>query len=155
VGALVALSNTVMILSLGQIRVAFAMARDRLLPRAGARTHDRFGTPHRITLITGAAVAVLAGLVPLSTLAELVNIGTLFAFALVAAGIIYLRRADPERERPFRTPAVPLVPILAAAGCLYLAIDLPGATWIRFLVWMAIGMAVYILWGRRRAMAAS
>ena len=86
VGALVALSNTVMVLLLGQIRVAFAMARDHLLPRTVARTHDRFGTPHRITLITGAAVAIVAGLVPLSTLAELVNIGTLFAFALVAAG---------------------------------------------------------------------
>ena len=155
VGALVALSNTVMVLLLGQIRVAFAMARDHLLPRTVARTHDRFGTPHRITLITGAAVAIVAGLVPLSTLAELVNIGTLFAFALVAAGIVYLRRADPGRERPFRTPAVPLVPILAAAGCLYLAIDLPAATWIRFVVWMVIGLGVYFLWARQRATAAA
>lgn len=131
------------------------MARDHLLPRNLARTHERFATPHRITVITGTAVAVLAGLVPLSTLAELVNIGTLFAFALVAAGIIYLRRADARRERPFRTPAVPLVPILAAAGCLYLAIDLPGATWIRFVVWMAVGLTVYFLWARRRATPAT
>ena len=112
IGALVATANTVLILMLGQTRVGFAMARDRLLPKLLGRTHERFGTPHRLTIVVGLLVALLAGLVPIKTLAELVNIGTLFAFILVAAGIWYLRRADPGRERPFRTPLVPLVPIL-------------------------------------------
>jgi APA family basic amino acid/polyamine antiporter len=148
-GALVAILNTVMILMLGQSRVAFAMARDRLLPRDVGATHPRYGTPHVITLVTMVAVSLLAGLVPLSTLAELVNIGTLFAFALVAVGVLYLRRADPARHRPFRVPLVPAVPLLAVAGCLYLALDLPGDTWLRFVVWMAVGLVVYVLYSRR------
>ena len=110
VGALAATLKTVMFLMLGQSRVAFAMCRDNLLPERFGRTHERYGTPHKITLITMVVVAAMAGFVPLSTLAELVNIGTLFAFMLVAAGVLYLRSADPERERPFRTPGAPVVP---------------------------------------------
>ncbi len=149
VGALVATLKTVMILMLGQSRVAFAMSRDRLLPQALGRTHERFGTPHKITLITMVVVAALAGFVPLTTLAELVNIGTLFAFMLVSAGVLLLRRTQPERERPFRTPLVPFVPILAIVGCMYLAVTLPAATWIRFGVWMVLGLVVYALYSRR------
>ncbi|HUR84979.1 MAG TPA: amino acid permease [Solirubrobacteraceae bacterium] len=149
VGALVATLKTVMILMLGQSRVAFAMSRDRLLPQALGRTHERFSTPHKITLITMVVVAALAGFVPLTTLAELVNIGTLFAFMLVSAGVLVLRRTQPERERPFRTPLVPLVPILAIIGCMYLAVTLPAATWIRFGVWMVLGLVVYALYSRR------
>ena len=108
-------------LMLGQSRVAFAMCRDSLLPERFGRTHERFGTPHKITLVTMVVVAALARFVPLSTLAELVNIGTLFAFMLFAAGVLYLRYADPQRERPFRTPLAPVVPVLAIAGCAYLA----------------------------------
>ena len=90
----------------------------------------------------------MAGFVPLSTLAELVNIGTLFAFMLVAGGVLYLRSADPERERPFRTPLSPAIPLLAIAGCMYLAVTLPTDTWIRFAVWMVLGLVVYVLYAR-------
>ncbi|MEA2194876.1 MAG: basic amino acid/polyamine antiporter, family [Solirubrobacteraceae bacterium] len=148
VGALAATLKTVMLLMLGQSRVAFAMSRDRLLPERLGRTHERYGTPHKITLITMVVVAAMAGFVPLSTLAELVNIGTLFAFMLVAAGVLYLRSAEPERERPFRTPGAPAVPVLAILGCIYLAVTLPTATWIRFVVWMVIGLVVYVLYAR-------
>jgi basic amino acid/polyamine antiporter, APA family len=149
VGALAATLKTVMLLMLGQSRVAFAMCRDCLLPERFGRTHERYGTPHRITLITMAVVAALAGLVPLSTLAELVNIGTLFAFMLVALGVLYLRATEPARERPFRTPLSPVLPLLAIAGCGYLAIDLPADTWLRFAVWMLLGLIVYVLYARR------
>lgn len=155
VGSLVAIANTVMILLLGQTRVAFAMARDRMLPSALGRTHERFGTPARVTVITTSAVIVLSGLVSLSTLALLVNIGTLFAFALVSAGVIALRRTDPSRPRPFRTPLVPVLPLLAIAGCIYLAATLDGATWVRFLAWMVLGLVVYVVWARRRGEASA
>jgi APA family basic amino acid/polyamine antiporter len=148
-GALVAILNTVMILMLGQSRVAFAMSRDRLLPSGVGATHPQWGTPHRITLITMVVVAILAGLVPLSTLAELVNIGTLFAFFLVAAGVLILRFVDPERERPFRTPLVYATAPLAMIGCVYLATKLPGDTWLRFVVWMVIGVVVYVAYSAR------
>jgi APA family basic amino acid/polyamine antiporter len=138
----------VMLLMLGQSRVAFAMCRDCLLPERLGRTHERFGTPHKITLITMVVVAAMAGLVPLSTLAELVNIGTLFAFMLVSAGVLYLRSAEPGRERPFRTPLVPAVPLLAIAGCIYLAVTLPTDTWLRFVVWMLLGFVVYFGYAR-------
>jgi basic amino acid/polyamine antiporter, APA family len=148
VGALAATLKTVMLLMLGQSRVAFAMCRDCLLPERFGRTHKRYGTPHRITLITMGVVAALAGFVPLSTLAELVNIGTLFAFMLVALGVLYLRWAQPERERPFRTPLSPVLPVLAIVGCAYLAIDLPADTWLRFVVWMVLGLVVYVTYAR-------
>jgi len=124
------------------------MSRACLLPERLGRTHERYGTPHKITLITMVVVASMAGFVPLSTLVELVNIGTLFAFMLVAAGVLYLRSADPERERPFRTPLSPAVPILAILGCLYLAVTLPADTWIRFGVWMVLGLVVYVVYAR-------
>ncbi len=152
VGALAATLKTVMLLMLGQSRVAFAMCRDNLLPERFGRTHERYGTPHKITLITMVVVAAMAGFVPLSTLAELVNIGTLFAFMLVAAGVLYLRRADPDRKRPFRTPGAPVVPLLAIAGCLYLAVTLPTDTWIRFGAWMVLGIVVYVLYARRASL---
>ena len=148
VGALAATLKTVMLLMLGQSRVAFAMSRDRLIPERLGRTHAAYGTPHKITIITMVVVAAMAGFVPLSTLAELVNIGTLFAFMLVAAAVLYLRSTDPDRERPFRTPLSPVLPLLAIAGCIYLAVTLPTDTWIRFGVWMALGLIVYVLYAR-------
>ena len=148
VGALAATLKTVMLLMLGQSRVAFAMSRDRLLPERLGRTHAKYGTPHKITIITMVVVAAMAGFVPLSTLAELVNIGTLFAFMLVAAAVLYLRSTDPDRKRPFRTPFSPVLPLLAIAGCLYLAVTLPTDTWIRFGVWMVLGLIVYVVYAR-------
>jgi APA family basic amino acid/polyamine antiporter len=127
------------------------MARDGLLPVGLAKVHPRFRTPYRITAITGVAVSIIAGLVDLSTLAELVNIGTLFAFILVSVGVVLLRRSRPDLERHFRVPAVTLVAILSVLMCLYLMLNLPGETWVRFLVWMALGFVVYALYGYRHS----
>ncbi|HET6393467.1 MAG TPA: amino acid permease [Blastococcus sp.] len=151
VGALAGLTSVVMILMLGQSRVLFAMSRDRLLPPKLAAVHPKYGTPYRITLITGAVVAVLAGLVPLGTLAELVNIGTLFAFVLVSIGVIVLRRTRPDLPRAFRVPWVPFLPVVSVLACLYLMLNLPGETWLRFGVWMVLGVVLYYAYGRRRS----
>ncbi|MCW2537739.1 MAG: putative amino acid permease [Modestobacter sp.] len=151
VGALAGLTSVVMILMLGQSRVLFAMSRDHLLPPALGAVHPKYGTPYKITLITGGFVALLAGFIPLGTLAELVNIGTLFAFVLVSIGVIVLRRTRPDLERSFRVPLLPVLPIVSALACIYLMLNLPADTWIRFLVWMAIGIVVYYAYGRRRS----
>jgi APA family basic amino acid/polyamine antiporter len=151
VGALAGLTSVVMILMLGQSRVLFAMSRDRLLPPALGAVHPRYGTPYKITVITGVVVALLAGFVPLGTLAELVNIGTLFAFVLVSIGVIILRRTRPDLERSFRVPGVPVLPILSVLACFYLMLNLPAETWIRFGVWMVIGIVVYFGYGRRNS----
>jgi APA family basic amino acid/polyamine antiporter len=127
------------------------MARDRLLPEWFAGVHPRYGTPYRITIATGLLVTVLAGLVPLEELTELVNIGTLAAFLLVSIGVIVLRRSRPDLPRAFRVPLMPVLPILSALACVWLMLNLPGNTWIRFLVWMALGFAVYFLYGRRHS----
>ncbi|RBY77992.1 amino acid permease [Blastococcus sp. TF02-09] len=151
IGALIGLTSVVMILMLGQSRVLFAMSRDRLLPPWLAAVHPRYGTPYRITIATGLLVTVLAGLVPLGELAELVNIGTLAAFLLVSIGVIVLRRTRPDLPRAFRVPLMPVVPILSALACLYLMLNLPGDTWLRFLAWMALGFVVYAVYGRRHS----
>jgi basic amino acid/polyamine antiporter, APA family len=151
VGACIGLIVVAMILMLGQTRVAFAMARDGLLPRAVSRVHPRFGTPYIITSITGVAVAVIAGFVPLSDLVDLVSIGTLFAFMLVSLGVLVLRRTRPDLPRGFRVPAAPVVAILSVAMCLWLMLNLVGATWERFIIWMAIGIVVYFVYSRRHS----
>lgn len=150
IGALAGLTTVVIVLVLGQTRVFFAMARDGLLPRTLART-GRHGTPVRITLIVGVLVALTASVFPIDKLEEMVNIGTLFAFVLVSAGVIVLRRSRPDLKRGFRVPGVPWLPIASIVACVWLMLNLTALTWIRFLVWMAIGVALYFLYGRRHS----
>ncbi|GAA4227325.1 APA family basic amino acid/polyamine antiporter [Streptosporangium album] len=151
IGALAGLTTVVMILMMGQSRVMFAMSRDHLLPAVLAKVHPKFGTPYRITILVGVIVAILAGLVPLSTIAELVNIGTLFAFVIVSIAVVILRRTRPDLPRSFRTPLVPLVPILSVLACLYLMLNLPVETWLRFVIWMIIGVVVYVTYSYRHS----
>jgi APA family basic amino acid/polyamine antiporter len=151
VGALAGLTTVMMVLMLGQSRVFFAMSRDRLLPPAFSRVNPRTGTPVRVTVTTGVVVAVIAGLVPLSELAELVNIGTLFAFALVAIGVVVLRRTRPDLHRSFRVPWVPVLPIVSVLASFYLMLNLPALTWLRFAIWMVIGLVIYAAYGMRRS----
>ncbi len=155
VGALIGLTTVMMILMIGQSRVFFAMSRDRLLPATFAKVSERTGAPYRTSIVTGVVVAIIAALVPLTSLAELVNIGTLFAFIVVAIGVVVLRRSRPDLHRAFRCPAVPLVPALSVLASFYLMLNLPAATWIRFIVWMVIGLAVYFLYGAKRSRLAT
>ncbi|WP_422749029.1 amino acid permease [Mycobacterium sp. WMMD1722] len=150
IGALAGLTTVVIVLMLGQTRVLFAMSRDGLVPRQLAKTGEH-GTPVRITLIVGAVVALTAAVFPIGKLEEMVNIGTLFAFVLVSAGVIVLRRTRPDLKRGFKAPLVPILPIAAIIACVWLMLNLTGLTWIRFLIWMAIGVVVYFLYGRRHS----
>jgi basic amino acid/polyamine antiporter, APA family len=151
VGALAGLSSVMVVMILAQPRIFLAMAKDGLLPAWASRVHPRFHTPHISTLVTGIAVAIAAGLTPIATLGSLVSIGTLMAFVIVSIGIIILRRRRPDLPRPFRMPMVPLLPILSALVSLTLMIGLPRATWQRLIIWMAIGIAFYFLYGYRNS----
>ncbi len=150
-GALAGLTSVMMILLLGQSRVFFAMSRDGLLPGVFARVNPRTRVPVRTTVVTGVVVAVIASTVPLAELAELVNIGTLFAFVLVAIGVVILRRTRPDLPRAFRAPLVPVLPAVSALASLYLMLNLPSTTWVRFGVWMVVGLAVYLGYGARHS----
>jgi APA family basic amino acid/polyamine antiporter len=153
IGALAGLSTVVMVMFLGQTRVLFAMARDGLMPRGLAHTGKR-GTPVRLTVIVGVVCALLAAFVDFGTLAGMVNIGTLVAFVLVAIGVPILRRTRPDLKRGFRVPFVPVIPILAAVACLWLMLNLEVETWLRFVIWMAIGVVVYFAYGRSHSLLA-
>jgi APA family basic amino acid/polyamine antiporter len=150
-GALVAITSVVLTLLYGQSRILFAMGRDGLLPPFVARVHPRTRTPVHILAVLGVVFALLAAFVPLTEIVELVNIGTLFAFLVVNIGVIILRRTRPDLERGYRVPFVPVFPLIGAALCVYLMTRLPAATWIRFFVWMAIGIAIYVLYGMRNS----
>ncbi|NMO00187.1 amino acid permease [Gordonia sp. TBRC 11910] len=151
VGALAGLTTVVMVLMLGQSRVLFAMCRDGLLPRELAKTSDRFGTPARLTILIAIVVAVVAGFFPIGKLEEMVNVGTLFAFVVVAGGVMVLRRTRPDLPRGFRVPGGPVLPVLAILACLWLMLNLTALTWIRFVVWMVIGVIVYFSYGMRHS----
>jgi APA family basic amino acid/polyamine antiporter len=151
IGALAGLTTVVMVLMLGQIRVLFAMSRDGLLPRALSRTGER-GTPVRATLLVGALVAAAATFFPAGKLEEMVNVGTLFAFVLVSAGVMVLRRTHPDLPRSFRVPALPVIGVAAILACLWLMLNLTILTWLRFLAWMAIGVVLYFVYGRRHSL---
>jgi APA family basic amino acid/polyamine antiporter len=127
------------------------MARDGLLPQSLAKVHPKFRTPHVTTILTGVVVAVFATFTTIDEMVDLTNIGTLFAFMLVCIGIVIMRKREPNRPRAFKTPWVPVVPILGVVSCLYLMHGLPWITWIRFGVWLLVGMVVYFFYGFRRS----
>jgi basic amino acid/polyamine antiporter, APA family len=150
-GALTGMISSLLVFQLGQARVWFAMSRDGLLPKIFSRVHPRFCTPDFSTWIAGFVVGIPAGLLDIGTLADLSNIGTLFAFALVAGGVLILRYREPNRHRAFRAPGGPLAPILTILTCLLLMAGLPITNWIRFFVWLAVGLVIYFNYGRKRS----
>jgi APA family basic amino acid/polyamine antiporter len=151
IGAIAGLSSVILVMLLGQPRIFYSMSKDGLLPPVFSRVHPKFRTPHIASLLTGVAAMAFAGLLPIGLLGELVSIGTLLAFAIVCAGVLVLRYTDPTRPRPFRTPLSPFVPIAGILSCVYLMLGLPVATWARLVIWMAIGLAIYFLYGRRHS----
>ena len=150
IGALAGLTTVVMVLMLGQVRVIFAMSREGLFPRTLAKSSER-GTPARATLVVGLLIALAATFFPADKLEEMVNVGTLFAFVLVSAGVIVLRRTRPDLDRSFKAPGVPWLPILAIIACAWLMLNLEVLTWIRFLVWLAVGVVIYFGYSRRNS----
>jgi APA family basic amino acid/polyamine antiporter len=154
-GAVVAMTAVLLVFQLGQPRIFMVMARDGLLPGWAAKVHPRFRTPYVTTILTGVFVGVPAMFVDINEAIEFTNIGTLFAFILVSAGVIVLRRIDPARPRPFRCPGVPWLPLLSILGCGVLMVYLPLVTWKRFVYWQALGIVLYFLYGRRHSRLAA
>ena len=151
IAAVAGLTSVILVDIVAMGRIGFSMGRDRLLPPAVAKVHPKWGTPYRITIGTIVLVALLAALVPLKDLADLVSIGTLFAFVVVSIAVPILRRTRPDMKRPFRVPFNPLIPVLSALACIYLMTNLSLETWLRFLIWMVVGLVIYLVYGRRNA----
>jgi APA family basic amino acid/polyamine antiporter len=151
-GAIAGITSVLLVMMLSQARIFLAMARDGLLPEGffGA-VHEKFRTPWKATILTGAFVTLLAGFLPLRVLAELVNIGTLFAFLVVCSAVLIMRKLHPEAHRPFKAPLVPLVPVLGIITCLLLMFSLPEENWIRLFVWLLIGFVIYFTYGRKHS----
>ncbi len=151
VGALLGMLSSLLVYQYGQARIWFAMSRDRLLPAVFSRVHKKFQTPHVSTWIAGLAVGIPAGIWDIGTLADLSNIGTLFAFIIVSFGVLILRKQQPERVRSFKVPFSPVTPIISVVCCFGLMLGLPLETWIRFVVWLVIGLFIYGLYSKRRS----
>jgi APA family basic amino acid/polyamine antiporter len=149
-GALIGMLSSLLVFQYGQARVWFAMSRDRLLPDLFSRVHPKFRTPHISTWIAGIVVGIPAGIWDIDTFADLSNIGTLFAFVVVSAGVIMLRRKQPDRPRSFRVPLVPLLPMMSIGCCVFLMLGLPVMTWVRFGFWLVLGLVIYFAYGQAR-----
>jgi APA family basic amino acid/polyamine antiporter len=150
-GAVIAMGSVLLVFQLGQPRIFFSMARDGLLPPFIAKVHPRYKTPWVGTIITGCFVGTFAAFANIAEVVDLTNIGTLFAFVLVSLGVIALRFTDPDRNRPFRAPWVPVTPLISVAACLYLMLQLPVITWKRFVIWLVLGLVLYFLYGARHS----
>ncbi len=150
-GAVIAMSSVLLVFQLGQPRIFMSMARDGLLPPFLAKVHPRFKTPYIGTILTGIFVATFAAFANIAEVVDLTNIGTLFAFILVSAGVIVLRHTEPDRKRPFRAPWVPLTPIISIVTCLFLMWHLPALTWKRFGIWLLVGLVLYFVYGAKHS----
>ncbi|MGC8745284.1 MAG: amino acid permease [Candidatus Saccharicenans sp.] len=148
IGALAGITSVLLVLLMGQPRIFFSMSRDGLLPETFSRVHPKYKTPVTTTIVTGGIVALASGLTPIDVSSELVSIGTLFAFIIVCSGVILLRYKRPDYRRPFKVPLFPALPAIGALLCAYLMISLPLVTWLRFLIWLAIGLTIFFFYGR-------
>ena len=153
-GAVLGMLTVILVMSYGQTRIIFAMSRDGLLPPVLSRVHPRFATPVTTTWLVGIFFGLIGALVPLNVLAELINIGTLAAFSMVSIAVLVLRRTHPHLPRSFRCPGVPVLPLLAVAACVFLMVNLQWITWVAFVVWLVIGLAVYFGYSRKHSLLA-
>jgi basic amino acid/polyamine antiporter, APA family len=151
IGAVLGLGSVILVMLLGQSRVFYSMSRDGLIGKWGQAVHPKFRTPYLSTIFTGVAVGLATGILPLQLLGQLVNIGTLLAFVLVCAGVWILRTKRPDLDRPFKTPLMPIVPLMGIICCLGLMATLPGDTWLRLIVWLVIGFVIYFGYGKRHS----
>jgi APA family basic amino acid/polyamine antiporter len=152
IAAIAGLSSVILVMMLGQPRIFYSMSKDGLLPPVFSKVHSKFKTPYVSQIITGFVALILAGILPINILGELVSIGTLLAFVIVCIGVIVLRKQKPDLSRPFRTPFVPVIPILGAGICLVQMYSLPLDTWLRLIIWMGIGFAIYFTFGVRNSL---
>lgn len=154
-GAMTGITSVLLVMMLSQPRVMLALARDGLVPKGFfGDIHPKFRTPWKSTILTGVFVAAMAGFIPLSILAEMTSIGTLFAFVIVCGAVLVMRKTNPDADRPFKAPLVPLIPILGILTCLLLMFSLPAENWYRLIIWLAVGLIIYFLYGRRHSVMA-